>query len=343
MAIVRDQPQIMLRVLRSFLTCVLIILITWYYQIPERAWALISVWVVTIEYNTIGGVITKSLVRLYGTLLSAVYATVIIYFFGNNALINILAILPGAYFFAYYFLDRENAYIGIIGVVTLSMVLVNYYQIDLALLRLFNVCIGILASILMICIFYPQYARDQLVKAQSQFVNAFSHILENYLDVSKSVEKAKEDYLNYEQDMIQNFASFKRIILEAKIETQKTPLYIEYHTSAHTHVRHIFRLLSVYMSYLSTEQLNVNPKVRHHIQLLQESLYVIQKKLQLSDSEAIAIEVGSFDNEKGKVPEDLANGAFIDILFRSINNEIIQLNEDLTKMLSLYWQYYYRP
>ena len=45
------------------------------------------------EYNTVGGVLNKSMLRFVGTVISALYGIIIIYFCGNDPIINIFALI----------------------------------------------------------------------------------------------------------------------------------------------------------------------------------------------------------------------------------------------------------
>ena len=69
--------QKIIRTLRLSLTCIFLFLMTWYYQVPESAWSLITIFFVMYEYDTVGGVFRKSVLRFTGTTLSAVYGVIV--------------------------------------------------------------------------------------------------------------------------------------------------------------------------------------------------------------------------------------------------------------------------
>ena len=52
-----------IRTMRLALTCIFLFFISWYYEIPESVWSLITIWFVMYEYNTVGGVLNKSMLR----------------------------------------------------------------------------------------------------------------------------------------------------------------------------------------------------------------------------------------------------------------------------------------
>lgn len=103
------------RTLRLSLTCIFLFLITWYYQVPESAWTLVTIWFVMYEYSTVGGVLTKSFLRFAGTALSAIYGMIVVYFCANNPLINIMALVPGLFLYAYFFMGEIKRILAPLG------------------------------------------------------------------------------------------------------------------------------------------------------------------------------------------------------------------------------------
>ena len=125
-------------------------------------------------------------------------------------MINMIAFVAGVFVYMYYFLDGDKTYIAVIGSVTLSIVLLNHNDLDSAMLRTFNIIIGILASMFMIRFFYPQFAKDEVIEAQINFTRQLSNIVESYLDPSKSLVTVKDDYLKFENYAgdIEKFVNF---------------------------------------------------------------------------------------------------------------------------------------
>jgi hypothetical protein len=271
--------EILIRSLRLSLTCILLFILTRHYQVPESAWALITVQFVMFEYSTVGGVLTKSLLRFTGTCVSALYGLLIIYFCGNNPVINILALLPGFLLYGYFFMSSDKTYIGTIGSMTLLIVLLNYNNIDVAVLRVFNVIIGILGSMFMIRFFYPQYARNKLIELQVTFLVEFASLLKKYGDTANRMEQIETEYLIYESRMLQNFVLFQRYLGEAKIETKKAPEFIASSREVMTHFRRLFRLFSVFIYFLSTPQIRTDPWVQDQFNDILQNLQNLQNKL----------------------------------------------------------------
>lgn len=234
-----------IRTWRLSLTCVLLFLIGWYYEIPESSWSLVTIWFVMYEYNTVGGVLNKSKLRFWGTLISAVYGIIIIHLCGNDPIINILALIAGLFFYSYWFMGSDKTYTGTIGAVTLTIVLLNYNDIELAILRALNVILGILVSMFMIRFFYPQYARDLLIKMQISWLN---QIIE-FIKKCSSVEDKDSFLLNdqsydMEFSFLANLSTYTRLVTEAQMETRHLPFFSSQNRVIQDKFQLLFRLLS---------------------------------------------------------------------------------------------------
>lgn len=318
-----------LRILRQTLTCLLLFLLTWYYQVPERIWSIITVWVVMTEYTSVGGVFKKSFYRFSGTFLSAVYGIVIIYCFENNVLINMIAFAAGVFVYMYYFLDSDKTYIAVIGSVTLSIVLLNHNDLDAAILRAFNILIGILASMFMIRFFYPKYARDDLIEAQVNFIKQLMSILESYLDKSKTLTTVKTDYLQYEQKILKGLSSFDSHISEAKIETNHCSGFISANMTAKEHIRHLFQLLSVYINYLTTDEIRADKWSDQQLSQLLLALRAIQCKLTHNEMD---VPIHSMPLSKSRMKND-QNTQPIHIILTTLHKEVDMLNKEINKLI----------
>lgn len=257
--------QILLRTSRLSLTCILLFLVSWYFEVPQYSWGLITIIVVMFDNTTLGGVISKSKLRLWGTSLSALYGLVIIYTCDNNALVNILAFIPGIFVYSYFFMAGDKVYIGIIGAVTLTIVLFNYNDIDIAILRVFNIILGIIASLLMMRFFYPQYAQDKMLETYLEMMKQLSLLLNHYLDKTQTLALLKQNYLDYEHRMIALIQLTNRYAQEAAVENPKMPQFIQYQAEVTHHIRHLFRLCSVLVYHLTTESVRSNPSIREKI------------------------------------------------------------------------------
>ncbi len=330
--------QKIIRALRLCLTTLILFFFTWYYKIPEGIWSLFTIWLVMGDYNTVGGVFTKSLYRAAGTTLSAVYGLILIYFFHNNFFINLLALTPAVLVYCYLFMDGDKAYIATIGSVTLTLILLNYNQIDIAIIRTFNILLGIVASVFMIRFFYPQFARDELLVIQANILFLTSQMITGYMDKSLSVADIKKLHSEYEQNIYKQFTLINRLIVEAKIETAKTPEYVIYTKSAYEHLRHIFRLTSLFSHYFTSDYIRDNITSINNFETLLSKLKTTRLKIEEEHSLPTELPVTLEKILPIKASRD-KNTQFIEILFDNLNEEIDLLDADFNEIVSIYKYY----
>lgn len=321
--------QKIIRILRLCLTCILLFFITWYYQVPESSWGLITIWFVMFEYSTVGGVYTKSFLRFAGTGLSALYGIIIIYFCSNNPVINALALIPGIFIYSYYFMGGEKTYIGTIGAVTLTIALLNYNKIDLALLRIFNVIIGILASMFMMRFFFPQYARDRLIEVQINLIKQLSCPIKDYLNPGRSLSSVKVAMVEGEKKILENISLFARYLSESKIETKKTPNFIIHNAAALNHIRKIFRLISVFICNIATDTIRSDEIVSYKIHQILLSFQNILRQMDCNES----MDIFNID----AIPDECME--FVKVLLEDISNEIALLDNEVKQILEIYRTY----
>ncbi len=328
-----DQQKI-IRTSRLSLTCIFLFLLTWYYQVPESAWCLITIWFVMFEYTTIGGVFTKSLIRFLGTFLSAVYGMIIVYCCANNPIVNIIAFVLGLFVYAYYFMGGEKTYIGTIGAVTLTIVLLNYNNVDVAILRVFNVILGILGSMFMVRFFYPNYARDMLLQLHIDLIENLAHIVDDYLNLTLSQATNKVNCSVREQAIFAKFTEFNRLINEAKIETRKTPLFIIHNKAALQHIRHLFRLINVFVFYLTTEDMRSTPWIRADLSQLLSNFQHLQHALAHHVPHFFASPINAEYS-------DHQNMNTIELILINIRKEAALLTQEITQIVFISSKYHH--
>lgn len=268
-----------LRATRLSLTCIVIFLGTWYYQVPESIWSLVTLWFVMTEYTTVGGVYTKGLYRMIGTCASAAYGLLIIYCCGNNPIVDIIALVAGLFVYTYFFLDTDRTYIAIIGTVTLAIVLLNYNKTELAIYRVLNVLIGVLVSMFTIRFFYPHYARDGLIEIQVKFLGSLEAMLTSYLDEAKSLAIVKCDFIELEKTILSVITLYKRLSKEARIELIPESAVLEHAELAMLHSKHLYHFMDVFIACFTTEAMRSDPWVRQELNSLLLTFHCLEKKL----------------------------------------------------------------
>lgn len=242
-----------IRLVRILITCYIMFFITWYFQMPDRIWCLMTIWFVMLDYETIGGVIKKGLFRLMGTSISAVYGLMVIYFCKNNVVIDMLAFIPLLFWYAHRFFSSDKMYILTIGVVTLTIILFNNNDISSGFIRFFNILIGNIAAIIMSFIFYPNYASKKLT-------TQLSSILETniaFFDPPYSSTFQFNDFFSLEKNIQQQLKVLYNLIDDAEYENiinDKLPIFRTLY-QINTQMVYIFYSLWLYKSeHLLNEQ-----------------------------------------------------------------------------------------
>ncbi len=204
----------LLRIFRVLLTVYIMYLLTWYYEVPQRIWCLISIWLVMLDYHTVGGVLKKGLYRLMGTFISGIYGVLIIMISHNNVILKMLAMFPLIYWYAKHYIDTNRSYIFSIGAVTLTIVLLNDNNLSVAILRIFNIILANIASIIMIIVFFPKYASDELDHQSSKLTQSLINICQ-YLQTK---DAHVEEFFRLETRLRSEMRQLEQLIDEADTE-----------------------------------------------------------------------------------------------------------------------------
>ncbi len=298
--------------------------ITWYFEIPEGMWALITCCFVVFEFTTFGGVSKKSWMRFLATFISAIYSIFVIYLFNNNVIVNLIALMVGVFVYGYLFLDKKDVYVSVLGCVTLSLTLINYNQTALALLRPFNIALGVLICIITFKLFYPVYAKDRIMRLQFDFLTHLCQILEKFLDPTQSLEAIKADYLIHEACLQKDILVFNQCLEEARMELKKGSAFIPANLDGFSHSKRIFRLISVFIYHVASDSLHTDIYVSTYVKKILAQLEALKLRLmyptQVQDKNCLV------DNELF-LPDQ--NRMMVNTLLESILNEIACYNRAL--------------
>jgi uncharacterized membrane protein YgaE (UPF0421/DUF939 family) len=332
-----------IRTWRLALTCIFLFLISWHYEIPESSWALVTIWFVMYEYSTVGGVLNKGLLRFLGTVLSALYGIIIIYFGGNNPLINLLALIPGLFIYTYFFMGNDKSYTGTIGAVTLTIVLLNYNNIDVAIVRVFNVILGIVASIVMIRFFYPQYARNLVIENQILWLNQLTALLQSYLDLCQEHGTVKNKSYDLEHSMLTNSPTYTRLVNEAKMETKQAPFFSVHSVAIKEQFQLLFRLFSMFFSLLSNPNTRIHPwvieqltRMLYRVHQLKSLLFCVDEPREIAPH--LVAHQPTAEATEG-VALILDHKLSIEDLFQEINTTIDLLEQHVEQIVLVYKHY----
>lgn len=253
-----------------------------------------------------------------------------------------LAFIPALFVYGYFFMRGDKTYIGTIGTMTLTMILFNYNDLEIALLRLLNVVFGIVSAIFMIRFFYPQYSRDILLQTLWDATDNLSLQIELYLDETKSLDSIKNEFESMSDNMSKYTASFNKHLIQAKIETKKTPLFILHNKTAINQLRQLYHLISVFITY-SKEEVRTAPDVVTNLSQILSYLWMIQCRLandKITLDKNILMEVEDHLNND-RVKESKTD--YLQSILAIIKKESLLLNKQIEKIEEDYQEYQVKP
>ncbi|KTD60554.1 inner membrane protein [Legionella sainthelensi] len=326
--------QKLLRSMRLSLAYLIIFWITTYLVIPEPGWCYVTALSVLFEYSTVGGVLTKSFLRITATLSAVIYSIVVVYFFANIAILNLIALIGGIFIYAYFFMGSKFQYGGFLGNLTLVMMLINYNNLDVVVLRPFNIIIGLIIALSLMRYFYPQYARDLVIKTQADMLLQLINILNDFLNKSQSVQTIKDNFLVHENKFLADLTNFNRFNEEARFETRKAPSFTSKNISALGYTKRIYHLVSVLVFHLANEELRSYVIIDDNITQVRNYLSVLRVRLlnvELPVSPQLAPLVLN-KIQKDSLKEDDPE-VFLDIMFVELAKELGELKQIIDDVL----------
>ena len=149
-------------------------------------------------------------------------------------------------------MGTKKSYIGILGIVTLAILLLSGEapNFDNALYRLLDIVIGIAFALLSIILFFPEYATNKAY----ELINVSLLDIVNLLNMAKTennLEIIQQQILQIENKFINDVANFNKTIEEAKYEwhARRNPQLIERYNKAYLQIRRLYRLIIVIFYY----------------------------------------------------------------------------------------------
>ena len=285
-----------IRSARLVIANLLLYLITWYCQIPEREWGLITIWFTMYNYTFVGGVWLKCWYRFLGTFFSAIYGLTIIYCCYNDVVINMLAYIPPIFIYAYFFMNTDRSYIALIGGVTLTIILLNHNDIGAAILRVMNVIFGIITSALTIRFFYPQYAKDELLKIQSEILSRMTKPWDELLHSTLPPEEIRADEIATQVELHRLIALVHDRIKDARVEIRMSASYWAAYEQEILRINQIISLTNTFFYDMTTTKLRSETSTQNQMRRILQALATAQKTWE--DNLEIPQEKTKENNEK---------------------------------------------
>ena len=242
-----------------------------YIGMSDGVWVVMTCAIILFDNPTLGGTINKSHLRFWGTFFAAGFSLIFIIGFANNVIINLCGIVIGTFLAAYWYMDSAQGYIGGLISWTLPIILLNNNDIKSAFLRLMNIIIGIIISYIMLRFFYPEYARDNMLKSMQNTLIELKALLSSISDPELNAEQIQNLYLNHESKILTEINRFVRWENEARWETKQAPEYVDVAVLAYLHIRRLYRLLSVVIFHFDCHE------IRHNLQIQPRLIQVRQQ------------------------------------------------------------------
>ncbi|AUH71053.1 FUSC family protein [Legionella sainthelensi] len=273
---------------RMAISMIIALIITTYFDIVEPTWVYISLFIALFEQRTIGASLTRCSMRAIATISSAIYSLIIILFFHNAYLMNIIGFAVGIFLYTYLFLGTKQSYIGILGCVTLAICLINYNDFTFVFMRPTNVIIGILIGIFTLRFFFPTRATKVLLLEMQKFLNEYAGLSAYLANIEDSTTDLSKHLIQCESNVLALILRFQTLINEAQVEISKDSEFTQVAADILQSFRHIFRYYASIIALILYEGVKINDKdkasflfLSNTLNELKENLFTLKRKRNL--------------------------------------------------------------
>jgi uncharacterized membrane protein YgaE (UPF0421/DUF939 family) len=196
------------RSINSFKTgiaCLLGFLVIKFTTLTQAQWIVVSILVVMSAQSTIGGLLIKSYMRFWGTLLGAVIAATILLFFGSNPWYIAITLFVTTLGFAYIAgSNKDISAAGTIGAVTTAIILLTpNTKISGAGVRFIEILTGLIIAVLVSRFILPIRARtplkdsiaETLLTLQQYYQNCLNNTIDYNVEIKITTSLPKQQKL----------------------------------------------------------------------------------------------------------------------------------------------------
>lgn len=262
--------RLIIAIIADIITCHLI-------HIPMSGWVVVSTTIVLFDQETIGGTVIRGKLRIGATIIGSAISLLCLYFFADNWYIIWAVFGITSFLCAYFFMGSKKSYLGLLGIVTMAILLIGNGDGDInhAIYRTIDTIIGVTFAMLSILLYHPEYA---FKRCHSQVITALDDIadLVDKIQNETDIDNIRNTILPVENRFISDVVSFNKNIVEAKHEMNgmKHPELIELYQQCVLQIQRMYRLLIVIFNY-ELENQNLNDLQINYILL--EVLQIIHK------------------------------------------------------------------
>lgn len=247
-------------------------------QLPHPMWVPITIVVILFDQYTVGGAIQRSMLRIAATIISAIIGVLVIYAFNDSSSANNIVIIAGTFIYAYLYMDTKQSYIGVLGAITLAMVLSESEGLATPILRSIAIIIGVGIALITMAFFFPKYAKKHIITLFSNSLNTTEKIIKQFVNPKISLEQILKSFLVFEASFINDVVKINRMLDEAKFEV-KSKEKIEHYPQAIIHLRRIYRLLGVILQNIPDNEVRFNSEITEQMNNLANMFNIVQQKL----------------------------------------------------------------
>jgi hypothetical protein len=262
-------------------------------HINRPLWLFITLVVVLFDQSTVGGSILRGYLRVSATIVGALIGLLVLLIFHGNQIANNITILTCTALFAYFFMDTKYSYIGVIGSITIIMILSNDFGnlggINIAIMRIIAILIGTIVAVISMIMFYPNYAKKDIIRHILSSLDKIKTTINIFTDHKYTLPQTQEYILKIESEITSDIAKFNRLADEMQYETRTKTDY----PAIFLHIRRINRLFNIIFLNLPIEDM------RHDIQLInalnQLAQALEQIRMRILNQDSIKISLPSLD------------------------------------------------
>ncbi|AUR51703.1 FUSC family protein [Aquella oligotrophica] len=236
-------------------------------QIPMSGWVMITACVVLFDQDTVGGTINRSKLRFMATFYGAMISLGCIFFFPHNLVLIWLAIGLTTFICAYIYMSTPKSYIGLLGSMTLVIILIGSHGPNLhtAIYRTMDIGIGVLFALLSMLLFFPEYALERANTLTLKSLGEINKLMKTIKD-EHDLEKIRQHTQTVEMTLLQDITNFNKTIDDAKheLKARKHPELIEKYSQSLLQIRRLYRLL-MFIFYYEIDQSHMDNQKLHLI------------------------------------------------------------------------------
>lgn len=271
-------------------------------QIPMSGWVMITACVVLFDQDTVGGTINRSKLRFMATFYGAMISLGCIFFFPHNIILIWLVIGLTTFICAYIYMSTPKSYIGLLGSITLVIILFGSHGPDLhtAIYRTMDIAIGVLFALLSMILFFPEYAIDRAHTLTLKSLGEIDKLIKTIKN-EHNLEKIRQHTQTVEMTLLQDIINFNKTIDDAKheLKARRNPELIEKYNQSLLQIRRLYRLM-MFIFHYEINQTHIDNKKLH---LIMTQISTIIDKFYMPQNEASQIDLIQYEKLEKLITE----------------------------------------